>query len=463
MIRREALLSLGQAGLGAITLPNLLAAERSVAAPGAAPARQTLVPRAKSCIFLFLWGGPPQQDMWDLKPEAPSGIRSPFQPIATSVPGIEIGEGLPRLARQADKLALVRSMSHASNDHEISIYRSLTGRVDESVVVPNHFRRRSHFPGIGAGVGRFSPAGILPTSITIPGPVWFSGVSFAGTYAGFLGNKYDPFEFQRVPRPDLKQPEELDQNDRMSGRAGHRRRLLEEIEAQDRRLLVERDLRDFDSVRQQAFDLLASPQAKRALNLESEDTHRRERYGRHIYGESFLLAARLVEAGVRLVTVNWMHFPPQGGTINPWDNHGGSPLFGGIGGYAMLTQPYCLPSLDEAFAGLLEDLADRGLLDETLVVLTGEFGRTPRINANNGRDHWGPCYTTVLAGGGIRGGQVYGVSDRDAAYPKSNPVAPEDILATIYEALGIPCEAEIRDSLDRPFALCTGQPVAALF
>jgi arylsulfatase A-like enzyme len=158
-----------------------------------------------------------------------------------------------------------------------------------------------------------------------------------------------------------------------------------------------------------------------------------------------------------------MHFLPQGGTINPWDNHGGSPFFGGLGGYAMLTQPYCLPSLDEAFAALLEDLAERGVLDETLVVLTGEFGRTPKINPANGRDHWGPCYTTVLAGGGIRGGQVYGASDRDAAFPKSSPVAPEDILATIYEALGISGATEVHDNFGRPFTLCTGQPVTALF
>jgi hypothetical protein len=208
MIRREALLSLGQAGLGALTLPGLLAAERALAAPEEAPGRPLRRQRAKSCIFLFLWGGPPQQDMWDLKPKAPSGIRSLFQPIATTVPGIEIGEGLPRVAQQAEKLALVRSMSHPSNDHEISIYRSLTGRIDESVAVPNHFRRRTHFPSVGACVSRFSPPGILPTSVTLPGPVWFSGVSFAGTHSGFLGQAYDPFEFQRVPRPDLKQPDE---------------------------------------------------------------------------------------------------------------------------------------------------------------------------------------------------------------------------------------------------------------
>ncbi|MBI3862818.1 MAG: DUF1501 domain-containing protein [Planctomycetia bacterium] len=456
MIRREALLSLGQAGLGSLTLPWLLAAEKSIAQP----ARR---PRAKSCLLIFLWGGPPQQDMWDLKPDAPSGIRSLFQPIASAVPGIDICDQMPQIARHTDKLALVRSMSHPSNDHEISIYRSLTGRVDESVVVPNHFRRRSHFPHVGAGVSRFSPAKILPTAVTLPGPVWFSGISFAGTHGGFLGQKYDPFEFQRAPRPDLKGPEELAADDGQGRRTDGRRRLLDEIESHDRLLQTQRDVRGFDDVQQRAFSLLASPEARRALELENEDVRRRESYGRHIYGESFLLAARLIEAGVRLVTVNWMHFPKQGGTINPWDNHGGSPLLDGLGGYALLTQPYCLPSLDQAFAALLADLAARGVLDETLVVLTGEFGRTPKINAQNGRDHWGPCYTTVLAGGGIRGGQVYGASDKDAAYPKSNPVAPEDILATIYDSLGISSDSEIHDSLGRPYALCLGRSVSELF
>ena len=457
VFRREALLNLGRVALGTLTLPNLLAADESHSR------LQNRSSRAKSCLFIFLWGGPPQQDLWDLKPAAPSGIRSAFQPIATVIPGLEICDQLPRIALQADKLALVRSMSHPSNDHEVSIYRSLTGRVDETVAVPNHFRRRTHFPNIAAGVSRFSPSRALPTSVTLPGPVWFSGVSFAGTHGGFLGQKYDPFEFQRIPRPDLKLPEELAADDAAARRTDGRRRLLDEIEEYDRLLQKQGGNGGFDDVQRRAFSLLASPQARQALELEFEDPRRRDLYGRHVYGDAFLLAARLIEAGVRLVTVNWMHFPPQGGTINPWDNHGGSPFFGGIGGYAMLQQPYCLPSLDEAFAALLADLDDRGLLDETLVVLTGEFGRTPKINAANGRDHWGPCYTTVLSGGGVRGGQIHGASDKDAAYPKANPVAPEDILATIYESLGISRETEIHDPLGRPFALCPGRPVSELF
>jgi hypothetical protein len=175
------------------------------------------------------------------------------------------------------------------------------------------------------------------------------------------------------------------------------------------------------------------------------------------------MARRLIEAGVRLASVHWMHFPPEGGTINPWDNHGGNPFFPGLSGFDILRQPCCVPALDLAYSALLDDLHQRGLLDETLVVLTGEFGRTPRINRENGRDHWGACYTTILAGGGIRSGQVYGASDKDAAYPSANPVAPEDVLATIYDALGIPLTGEIHDTLGRPFHVCAGRPLTMLY
>jgi len=457
--RREALMHLGQVGLGALTLAQLLA--RSSAASRSS---RTTKPRAKSCIFLFLWGGPPQQDMWDVKLEAPSGIRSQFRASRTVVPGLDLCEHMPLIARQADKIAVIRSMSHSSNDHEVSIYRALTGQQDPGVAVPNHFRRRSQFPNVGAGVTHFSPPGRMPASITVPGPVSYSGISFAGTYSGFLGPRNDPVELSVPPKPDLRPASAFGPGPAMPAeRMSARRGLLQNIEAQDRLLQAGAPVRGFDRSRERAFTLLSSSAAKDALDLERENARLRDRYGRNVYGDSFLLARRLIESGVRLVTVNWLHFPRGGGTINPWDNHGGSAIFGGISGYAMLTQWYCLPSLDRAYSALLEDLAARGLLDETVVVLTGEFGRTPKINTAGGRDHWGMCYSTVLAGGGVRGGQVHGASDRDAAYPKSRPVAPEDVLATIYSALGIPPESRIDDALSRPYRLCEGQPLAALF
>jgi hypothetical protein len=456
--RRDALLALGQVGLGALTLPGLLAAQRPLSA-----APHPNRPRARSCIFIFLWGGPPHQDLWDLKPNAVSAIRSPFRPIATAVPGIDVCDQLPLIARHTDKMAFVRSMTHGSTDHEISIYHAMTGRVDPGVAVPNHARRRSHFPGVGGVVTRFAKTRGLPASVTLPGPVWFSGVSFAGTHAGFLGPGCDPFEWRVPPHSDLSHPDGLDpQRAPARTRLDARRGILQALDA-GRKWGDAAAVRSFDGVRQRALSLLSTPAARQALDLEREDVRVRDRFGRNIYGESFLMARRLIEAGVRLASVHWMHFLPQGGTINPWDNHGGSPFFRGLSGFDILRLPCCVPALDRAYSALLDDLHQRGLLDETLVVLTGEFGRTPRINRDNGRDHWGACYTTILAGGGVRGGQVYGSSDRDAAYPHSHPVAPEDILATIYHALGIPLTSEIHDSLGRPFPVCPGRPLTALY
>lgn len=209
--------------------------------------------------------------------------------------------------------------------------------------------------------------------------------------------------------------------------------------------------------------MLTSPQAKGAFDLDREPVSLRERYGRNEYGESFLLARRLVEAGVRLVTVVWYYVCPDGNVANVWDNHGGTASLGGISGYDMLRQDYCLPSLDRACSALLDDLSQRGLLDETVVVMLGEFGRTPKINSNAGRDHWAPCQSIVLAGGGIRGGQVYGASDRLAAYPTREAVGPDDLIATVYFALGLDPDAEVHDRQRRPYRICEGRPITALF
>ena len=197
--------------------------------------------------------------------------------------------------------------------------------------------------------------------------------------------------------------------------------------------------------------------------IELEPDRLRERYGRNDYGEGFLLARRLIESGVRLVTLVWYYVAPDGNVLNVWDNHGGTASLGGITGYAMLKENYCLPSLDQGYSALLEDLSSRGLLDETIVAMYGEFGRTPKINKNAGRDHWGACQSAVLAGGGIRGGTVYGSSDAHAAYPRSSPVAPEDIHATIYQAMGISPDSEIHDQAGRPYRITEGRPIVELF
>jgi hypothetical protein len=467
--RREAMIRLGQLGLGAPTLAGLLAREQA-AASSDSPQTQA---RAKSCILLFLWGGPPQQDMWDMKPDAPDGIRSPFQPIRTVVPGIDVCDQMPLLARQTDKVAVIRSVTHTSDVHEASVYHMLTGKPNPTLAMPRNYRRRTDFPNVASIVSFFTPPGPMPASVTIPQPVGHNGVIYAGTHAGFLGPRHDPME-QPVSRAldplnetgiagaathPLALPSDMN-----APRLADRRRLVNLIEAHDRRLQTAPATEGQAIFREQAFRMVSSPAARRAFDLNLEPSRLRERYGRNEYGESFLLARRLVEAGVRLVTVTWMYFPPNGGGVwNVWDIHLGLGIGGARTGFDLLKQPCCIPSLDRAYSALLEDLSQRGLLDETLVAVVGEFGRTPRINESGGRDHWGRCQTALLAGGGVRGGQVYGSTDRIAAFVKDNPVAPEDLLATIEHALGVPPEAEIRDQQGRPWRACEGTPIRSLF
>ena len=457
--RRDSMLRLGQIGLGSLTLPGLLRAE-------AARANVPRSPRAsaKSCILLYLWGGPPQQDMWDLKPDAPEGIRSEFKPIDTVVPGIQVSDQLPLVAQHTDKLAIVRSMTHPSNVHEVGVYHTLTGKVNPSLAVPRNMRNRTDFPNAGAIVSYFSPPGPMPATVTVPRPIGHDGVVYTGTYAGFLGPRHDPIELQAPgevnapPAHSFELPEGLS-SARLAARIG----LLNVIESHDRAMQTGAASQGLDAAREQALRMLSSRQAKDAFNLDLEDPRLRDRYGRNEYGESFLLARRLIESGVRLVTVVWYYICPNGNVANVWDNHGGIGSLGGITGYQMLKEKYCLPPLDLAYSALLEDLAGRGLLDETLVSMYGEFGRTPKINKMGGRDHWGPCQSVVMAGGGVRGGQIYGASDSHAAYPKNKPVSPEDILATMYHALGLPPEAEIRDRQGRPYRISDGRPIVELF
>lgn len=301
----------------------------------------------------------------------------------------------------------------------------------------------------------------MPASVTIPRPIGHDGSTYAGTYAGFLGAKHDPMEFAAAeetsekPLHSMALPKELSST-RLLGRRG----LLKVLQDTDRRFQSSPIAGGLGDLREQAFAMLTSSKAQQAFDLKREDSKTRDRYGRNEYGESILLARRLVEAGVRLVTISWMYIQKSGNVANVWDNHG---PFEGKTGYGMLKEPYCLPSLDRGFHALMQDLTNSGLLDETLVAMYGEFGRTPKINKNQGRDHWGAVQSAVFAGGGIRGGQVYGTSDRDSAYPTSKPVSPEDMLATIYHALGISPDSVMRDQLARPHRAVEGSPLLELF
>ena len=455
--RRDAMMRLGQLGLGALSLPTLLRGRDS------AGSKSAKTGSADSCIFIFLWGGPPQQDLWDMKPNAPQGIRSQFSPINTVVPGIQICDQMPLFAKHTDKAAIIRSLSHGSNNHEPSVYHMLTGRQNPTLAVPRNQRNRRDFPNYGSIISYFQPPNAIPNHVTIPRPIGHDGVTYSGTYSGFLGPRYDPFErvaapnardtalHPTTPLPDLN-------TTRLQARHG----LLKILENEDR-VLQSRGMRDLDEFRDQALQMVVSPNVRRAFDLDKEPPNLRDRYGRNEYGESFLLARRLVEAGVKVVSVTWMFITKANIVTNVWDNHGGTGALGGVSGYAMLKEKYCIPPLDLGLSALLEDLSDRGMLDRTLVAAAGEFGRTPQINGQQGRDHWGATQSAILAGGGIRGGQTYGTTDKNAAYVKDSPVSPEDFLATIYHAMGLAPEMEFPDREGRPHRLVDGRPVLQLF
>lgn len=452
------MIRLGQVGMGSLSLPGLLRAEQSTS-------KRRSNKRTKSCILIYLWGGPPQQDTFDMKPDAPEGIRSEFKPIDTVVPGIRICDQLPMIAKHTDKLAIIRSLSHRSNNHEPSVYHTLTGKVSSrQLVVPRNQRNRRDFPNVAGVVSYHTKPSSMPSSVTIPRPIGHDGAVYAGTYAGFLGPRYDAMELQppaevNVPAPhSLELPPEL-----TSPRLLARRGLLTQLESYQQRMDHSRNVKGLDASREQAFRMLTSTKAKTAFQLEREPDRVRERYGTNEYGECFLLARRLIEAGVRLVTLTWYYVCPNGNVANVWDNHGGTGSLGGITGYEMLKKFYCLPSLDRGYSALIEDLQVRGLLDDTLVAMFGEFGRTPKINKKGGRDHWGACQSAVLAGSGIKGGQVYGSTDKQAAYVSDNPVSPEDLHATMYQSLGIPTDNEIRDPEGRVYRITNGTPIRDLF
>jgi hypothetical protein len=443
LTRREVLRA-GAVGLGGLTLPALLRLEHAAAAAG----RKA---RARSVVLLFLSGGPSQLDMWDLKPEAPAEIRGTFKPIATNVPGVRICEHLPRLARLADKYAVVRSMSHGDANHPAASYMMMVGspigRKAPQVVTMSR-EDRPHPGSVAAKLLPTPPS--VPAFVMVPEAISPVGPERPGQHAGFLGAPYDPYRVNSDPNLPDYSPGALHLGaDVPPTRLEGRRRLLGRIDAAAARLARDGAL---DSYASRAFDLVSSPRAQRAFDVAAEPDRVRDRYGRHVFGQSVLLARRLVEAGVRLVHVNWVrHDNAKGG--QGYDSHRK---------HLDWCRDELLPPTDRACASLIEDLSDRGLLGETLVLIVGEFGRTPRFNKDGGRDHWPKCFSVVLAGGGIKGGQVYGASDKVAAFPVSNPVSPQDLIATLYHCLGLDPHAVIHDQQGRPYALVEGQPVTAL-
>ncbi|MBW3539790.1 MAG: DUF1501 domain-containing protein [Planctomycetes bacterium] len=448
-VSRRTAMSVGALGTLGVGLPQVLRAAHADTARQTAHAGSGFG-RAKRVILLFMWGGPAHQDTWDLKPDGPPENRGEFRPIATNVPGIEICEHFPLIARQADKLALIRSVGQEDNNHSTGAHAGLTGRRHETRA-ENFAARDTDFPHYGSVLTALRPnTGGLPTFVSLPDIIaTTAGVVTPGQFGGMLGHKYDPFTI--TDHPDeldfsistLKLPGGLDV-DRMR----RRRTLLSRVDEAAR--LVERSAaaKSLDAFYERALDMVLSPEARRAFDMDAVPEEERWRYGWHTFGQSVLLARRLIEAGVRLVTVYWHR---EVKTIDSsWDTH--SVNFTELKNRLM-------PSVDRPIAALLEDLQARGLLDETLVVWNSEFGRTPRINANAGRDHWGPCNTVVMAGGGVPGGQVFGASDERAAYPTRDKVTQDDIAATMYHLLGIPPETPVYDKTGRPHHVALGEPI----
>jgi hypothetical protein len=451
MGRRE-FLRAGSLSLVGLGLPQLLQA-RSV----------NLRPRAKACIVLFMWGGPAHQDTWDMKPEAPAEYRGDFQTIPTRVPGLRVCEHLPQLARRADRLTLIRSMSHGEVDHTLGTHFLLTGRG----VLRRGGALTEDWPSYGAVLSKLGRGrGPLPPFVSMMPEVPNGAPRFVeeshGKGPGWLGPLYGPMQINADASKSTYRVADFDLRAEVPPERTERRRALLRRLDQQRASLEEAGQRAaMGGHYERAFALLASPQTARAFDLRCEPLHVRERYGMNIHGQAVLQARRLVEAGVPLVTVFWQNDGLTNVSVY-WDTHNRN--------FVDLKTRLC-PVTDQAFSALLDDLAQRGLLEETLVVWTGEMGRTPRVGQSvvggagagrDGRDHWPHVFTTVLAGGGIRPGVVYGSSDRYAAYPATQPTAPADLAATIYHCLGIDPHMQIQDTLSRPATLCEGNPISAI-
>jgi hypothetical protein len=450
--QRRSLVKIGALGLAGLSLPRLLAAETEPATAAGKPLRK----RAKHIIFLHQHGGPSHIDTFDMKPQAPLGIRGEFSPISSSVAGIPVCEHLPRWANSLHLWGQVRSVHHKMKNHNSAGYYCLTGKAPPT----DDQRLRDSlelYPAYGSVVAKLmgnERAG-LPPFVAFP-HVARDGSVTPGQHASFLGKRYDPFFFGSDPNassfalPELELPESVD-----LPRLEQRRQLLKIVDAQlglQERSAVAQGL---DQFQQEALSILSSPGLKQALDLSQESVATRDAYGRTTYGQSCLLARRLVEVGVRFVTV-YFSSSIGGKGSQGWDTHQDN--------FTDLSQRL-LPITDQTVPTLIHDLASRGLLEETLVVWMGEFGRGPKVGDRDGkgRNHWPDCYTVMLAGGGVTGGAVFGASDANGAYPVADPVRPDDIAATLYWALGIDPATEVTDTQARPLPISYGQPISRLF
>ncbi|HEX3657167.1 MAG TPA: DUF1501 domain-containing protein [Pirellulales bacterium] len=444
-VTRRSFLQAGSAGMAGMTLGSLLGLE----AAGAVDSRRAKI---RNCITIFLVGSPGQVDTWDMKPDAPAEVRGKFKPISTSVPGIQICEHFPLMARMMDKVALIRSLHHKTGaTHENGQRWMMTG---------HDFTADTVKPHSGAVVSRlFGQKSELPANVILPGPIGSTGgPPLHGQTAAYLGSAHEPFFLNSDPsRRDFKVSDLEAPNGLGEFRLDARKKLLSQIDALQTRYET-RSTQAHDSSYERAFRLLTSPRAKETFDLGKESDKLRDRYGRNTFGQSCLLARRMIEGGVRYVTVN--HFDTVF-NLTCWDMHSDG---GGLNNTYLDYERHLCPQFDLAFTALIEDLDARGLLEETVVAVLSEFGRTPRLNPRGGRDHYPGAWTNFLCGGNIRGGQVVGSTDKIGSQPASNPVEPPQVLASIYHGMGINLETTMMPGPgERPVRMVDAEPIRQLF
>jgi hypothetical protein len=442
-INRRELLQVGFSGLLGIGLPALMTERAQAARQAHAGGRK----KSGSVILVFLTGAASHLDTFDMKPAAPPEVRGEFKPIATTVPGIHVCEHLPRLASRARRYALVRSLAHRENNHLVATHHVLTGHPQPGAFF-DKVASRDDWPSYSSALAYLRPRQDgVPSGVNLPTFLVEGPLTWPGQHAGFLGPKFDPWQITRDPNAADFRVDSLRLAPGLEiSRLGERQVLLEQVERQQGHLAELSTVRRLTDQQRLAFQVLTSGRVARAFEMDREPASVRDRYGRHPFGQSLLLARRLVQAGVPVVQANM-------GRVQNWDTHGDN--------FRRLKNEL-LPPLDRGVAALLDDLETTGLLEETLVVVVGEFGRTPKV-IGNGRDHWAACFSGLFAGAGVQGGQVIGRSDRIGGHPITPPYTPDDLGATVNSVLGIDPASEVRDRQARPVQLNRGEVMQALF
>lgn len=445
-LNRRELLQVGYSGLLGVGLPAVLSRRVQAATSAGSPGK--ISDKPKSILLVFLTGACSHHDTFDMKPDAPAEVRGEFKPIATSLPNLQVCEHLPRLAERAHKYALLRTLSHNDNNHLMSTHYVLTGELQPGGFF-DKVASRDDWPSYSAGCAYARPRKDgIPGGVNLPTFLVEGPLTWPGQHAGFLGAKYDPWQITGDPnKPDFRVSNLTLATGLDVPRLDGRHSLLSSFNQQQQRLADAAVSRRLTSEQELAFSMLTSNRLSQAFRLDRESDAVRDRYGRNTTGQSLLLARRLIEAGVPVVQTNI-------GRVQNWDNHGD--IFPTL-------KNRLLPPLDQGMAALLDDLESLGLMNDTLLIMVGEFGRTPKINSGRGRDHWGHCFFGLFAGAGVQAGHVIGKSDKSGAYPSTAAYSPNDLGATVYQALGIQPDIEVRDRFGRPVRLNRGKVIESLY